>query len=233
MACYDDALGGLPVSASEEISSEFGGRPGSGASFRVPPLHGRHVFLRQIQPEDYRLIRAADGGGDLAVRWRFRGSSSSPEQWAQSLWRGVLVQYLVVGLHDPTPLGLVAVYNANFQDGYAYLAAERFGARRATPLMVFGLALFIDYVFACWDFHKLYLEVAEYNVGQFQSGIGRLFTEEARLGGHIWYGERRWDQLILALYRDTWRQEGSRLLAASISSPERRLIVQMPATPES
>jgi hypothetical protein len=210
--------------------SHLDGSPAA-SEFPVASLLGEHVFLRQISPEDYRFLRSAELGSELAVRWRFRGASVSPEHWAQNLWQSVLAQYLVVGTQDPTPLGLVAVYQAAFQDGHAYLAAERFQARRPSPPMIFGLALFIDYVFTCWDFHKLYLEVAEYNLHQFQSGVGRLFDLEARLRDHIWYGGRHWDQVVLALYRDTWQEKGTRLLAGARRRPERRLIVRMPAMP--
>ncbi len=165
------------------------------------------------------------------MRWRSRGATPSPEQWTQRLWQGVLAQYLVVGNQEPTPIGLVAVYHANFQDGYAYLGAERFGPPRPTPLMMFGVALFVDYVFSCWDFHKLYVEVAEYNVAQFQSGIGRFFELEARLRGHLWYDHRRWDQLILALYRDSWRREAQGVIAAARPAEERRMVLRVPNMP--
>ena len=97
--------------------------------------------------------------------------------------------------------------------------------------MVFGVALFIDYVFTCWDFHKLYLEVSEYNAGQFQSGIGRLFDLEARLREHLWYGGRHWDELILALYRQTWEERAGRLLAAARPPAEQRHVVRIPPLP--
>jgi len=180
-------------------ASGFGGED----RFVTAPLHGRHVYLRQVGPEDYRLLRTAELSSHLGVRWRHRGASLSPEQWAQRLWHSVLAQHLVIGHDDPNPIGLVSAYQANFQDGYAYLAAERL-QQRVSPLMVFGVALFVQYVFTCWDFHKLYLEVAEYNAGRFRSG--RLFETEARLREHLWYRGRRWDQLILALARHGWKR---------------------------
>jgi hypothetical protein len=204
--------------------------PSAEHQFRISPLVGRHVFLRQIAPDDYRFLRAAELGGELAVRWRYRGSTLSPEQWAQGLWQSTLVQYLVVGVEDPTPLGLVAIYQANFQDAHAYLAVETLGPKRCSPMMMFGVTLFVDYVFTCWNFHKLYLEVAEYNVPQFQSGIGRWFEVEGRLREHLWYDGRRWDQLMIALYRDSWRTESAQMLAAARAPEELRARVRMPAT---
>jgi hypothetical protein len=125
---------------------------------------------------------------------------------------------------------LVALYRADFQDGHAYLAAEKFASAKPGPLMMLGVALFVDYVFACWNFHKLYLEVAEYNVDQFESGIGRLFEVEGRLREHIWYDGRRWDQLFFAMYRDAWHRESARLLAAARPRGDLRVHVRMPAS---
>jgi hypothetical protein len=200
--------------------------------FRVARLHGRHVLLRLVSPEDYRFLRSAELGGELAVRWRYRGATVSPDQWAHNLWQSVLAQFLVVGVSDPAPLGLVVVYKANFQDGHAYLAVERFGSRRKDPLLFFGVALFLDYVFGCWNFEKLYLEVAEYNLVQFRSGVGRFFDVEARLRGHLWYDGRRWDQVTLALYRERWQERAGKILAAVRAPAEQRLIMRLPPTPE-
>jgi hypothetical protein len=218
-------------SESEGERLDFDGElvDGDVPSFRVPSLRGRHVFLRPVTPDDYRFLRAAELGGELAIRWRLRGASASPEQWAQNLWQSVLTQYLVVGSREPTPLGLVAVYQPNHRDGYAFLAAERFGPPRPVPAMMFGVALFIEHVFRCWDFHKLYLEVPEYNVSQLASGVGRLFALEGRLREHLWYDGRRWDQIVLALYRETWARESRRLLAAAVGPGDVVVRVPLPA----
>jgi hypothetical protein len=94
--------------------------------------------------------------------------------------------------------------------------------------MIFGISLFIEHVFTCWNFHKLYLEVAEYNLGQFGSAMGGRFALEGRLREHIWYDDRRWDQLLLELYRDAWRKESTRILRAARPVPEARLRVRVP-----
>jgi RimJ/RimL family protein N-acetyltransferase len=201
-----------------------------GEQFVVRSLRGRHVVLRHVLPDDYRFLRAAELSGDLAVRWRFRGASVSPDQWSQHFWQNTLAVFLVIGAKDPTPLGLVVAYRPSFQDGHACLGAETFLTARPAPLMVFGLALFIDYVFACWNFHKLYMEVAEYNLPQFKSSIGRFVEVEGRLRKHLWYDGRAWDQLFLALYRDRWYEQSGRLLSAARPAKDLRAHVRMPPT---
>jgi hypothetical protein len=84
--------------------------------------------------------------------------------------------------------------------------------------MMFGLALFLRYVFTCWNFRKLYMEVAEYNYEQFSSGAGRFFEVEGRLREHFYYGGRYWDKLILTLSRETFRDRGAAVL--SLEDPE-------------
>jgi RimJ/RimL family protein N-acetyltransferase len=73
--------------------------------------------------------------------------------------------------------------------------------------MMMGIGLFFEYVFGCWDVRKLYMEVAEYNFPQMESGIGRFFELEGRLRNHTYLAGKHWDQLTLALYRDAWTSE--------------------------
>jgi acyl carrier protein len=179
--------------------------------FVTPPLRARHVFLKPVTPGDYPFLQVLETAGELAPRWQHRGITPSPDQWAQTLWSGVLVQFIVVGVETNKPVGRVVIYQPNFQDRYAYFAAMRFQPNDRSPLMVLGISLFLRYVFTYWDFEKLYMEVPEYNFAQFGSGLGRFFEIEARLRGHLKMGDRSWDQLIVALYRDAAEMHGSRL----------------------
>jgi hypothetical protein len=197
-----------------EPDERLGEEGNNAEGFSPPILRGRLIYLRPLSSEDYGFVRAMELDGDLSVRWRFRGAVVGPEQWAQSAWASTLAQFVVLRYTDPKPIGLVMAYRANFQDGHAFVAAESFETAKRSPFLIFGMALFIEYVFSCWPFHKLYLESAEFNVAQFGSGIGRFLEEEGRLREHLWYGGRRWDQVILALYRETWAREGRRVLGA-------------------
>ncbi len=188
--------------------------PEAPEEFVAPPLEGQHVQLRPVTPSDYALLQTLELSPDLNPRWRFRGSTPSPEQWSQTLWRGVLAQYLVMRPGQSLPVGLVLAYNPAFQDQYAYLAAARFGATQRSPVMMLGLGLFVNYVFTCWPFRKLYMESPEYSFAEFASGAGRFFEVEGRLREHSFFGGRYWDQLTLAIYRERWTELGGRLAAA-------------------
>lgn len=184
----------------------------SDVSAAAPSLQGRRVALRPLEPEDYPALRRVEIASDMGPRWRFRGATPSPEEWAQSTAGGMLAQFLVVEHHRQDALGIVAAYQPSFQDGYATLAAARFDRRGASPLFMLGLAIFLDYVFACWDLRKLYMEVAAFNYEQFASGEDRLFRMEGRLQDHTFFNGQHWDHLILAIYRDTWHEQGRGLV---------------------
>lgn len=115
--------------------------------------------------------------------------------------KGALVQFLVVDRSASEPLGLVVAYNANLHEGYVY------GGVTFVPKLVGrGIALdavwiFIRYVFATWNFRKMYFEVPEFNTQLFESGEGKVFSEEGRLRDHAYYRGRFWDVVTYALYR--------------------------------
>lgn len=222
-------VNGVPGSEESEPQTHAGDDAASRTpSFSTPVLVGRNIYLRPLGPEDYSTVRALELSADLGVRWRARGAVTSPEQWSQTVWQSTLAQFVVASKRERKPLGLVLAYRPNFQDGHAWVAAEKFEDGRRSPLLIFGFALFLDYVFRCWNFRKVYLEVAEFNTGQFDSAIGRVFTEEGRMREHFWYDGRRWDQYILALYREQWDALGRTLVAAETPAPKRFVHLRMP-----
>ena len=200
--------------------------------FAVPAMHGRHVYLRPPGHQDYEALRLAETTGEVAIRWRFRGTTPSPEQWAASIWHSALAQFLVVRTRDHAPIGITHVYRHSFQDQHAYLGAAGLQPRARSPLLLLGVGLFIEYVFSCWNFQKLYLEVPEYNAQLLGSGIGRLFQLEGRLRRHSYYDGQRWDQLILALYREDWKPRGGRIVAAEAGARPVRIRLRMPEAEE-
>lgn len=169
-------------------------------------LEGHRVFLRPLTPRDYERLYLQELSLDLGPRWRHQGATPSLESFTQSLWAGVLAQYLVVERETRRPIGLVCAYNANFIDGWAYFAVAKFGEAGGAGRIFHGLALFLSHLFRNWSFHKLYAEVAGHTLPSFSSALGRLVEEEGRLTDHEWYQGRRWDHHILALTRERWQR---------------------------
>ena len=187
--------------------------------FSPPSLRGRHVELRGIVPEDMTYLQLLETSSALAPRWRLRGATPGPQEWAQGLWRGVLAQFIVLRTRDQARIGLVAAYQANAQDGYAYIAATRFDPDGRSPHLILGVTRFIDYVFDCWSFRKLYMEIPEYNYPQIASGQGRIFELEGRLRQHSYLGGELWDMFTLAIYKDKWRARRPRLSGIERAEP--------------
>ena len=180
----------------------------------VPPLEDEHVLLRAVMPEDQMFLQLVATSTDLAPRWRYRGATPGPEQWAHAGWGPTLAQFVVVGREGERPVGLVEVLGPSFQDGHARLDAAKFDGEDRSPLMRRGIALFVDYVFACWPFEKLYVELPEHAYPRVARWEGEVFEVEARLREHTWLGGRRWDHLILAIYREAWRARAREAPAA-------------------
>lgn len=187
---------------------------GAGTDPPRPRTRGRWVSLRPIRTVDYELIRAAELADDLAVRWRHRGGTPSPEQFAQRLWAGVLAQYLVVAHADHRVVGLVCAYNPDLASGTCWVGFVRFDDDRS-PLMVEGIVLLVDHLFGQWPLRKLYGETIGFNLPDLGHPLVRLLVEEGRLRQHVYAAGSYWDVHHLALYRATWQAWRGRLLTRS------------------
>lgn len=181
-------------------------------AFSPPSLQGKHVYLRVVVPDDYPYLHLLETSGELASTGGLRGTTPSFQDWLQQRAVGILAQFIVLARDDNSRIGLTSVFSANFQDGHAHLAATRFNPNDQSPLMLMGFGLFVDYVFSCWNFRKLYLDSTEFNYPQFASGIGRIFSCEGRLREHHFLNGQFWDHLILAIYKDRWSERSSSLL---------------------
>jgi RimJ/RimL family protein N-acetyltransferase len=176
-------------------------------------LEGRRVFLRPVTPADYSMLHALETSGALGVSWRFRGATPSPEEYVHRLWEDVLAQYLICRRRDGQAVGLVLLYNANFGDGWGYLAGARFDPDDRTTAFLEGSALFVEHVFATWPFHKVYAEATDLTYETFASGAGEVFEVEGRLRNHRSVGAERVDQIILSCTRERWNGYRDRLMA--------------------
>ena len=172
----------------------------------MPVMATRRVRLRQIGEGDQHFLFDLMTSPLVGGRVRFGGATPSPERVAASLWESVLAQFLIEGVTSGDRLGLVAITSPNLRDGFAYLSA--LGAESAidSGLVVEGVLLGFHYAFSTWPFRKLYMEVTDDSYRAFRSGLGRYFSEEARLREHVFWNGRFTDVAILAIYRETWQR---------------------------
>lgn len=166
-----------------------------------PPLVSRHVRLQPIDAVDYAWLHSASCADELALSWRFRGTTPSPEAFVRTLWEGVLSQYLVVGT-DPQRrrIGHVSAYNVDFHSGTVYVSATAFPPFLNSGLAIEGCLLFLNYVFSTWRMRKVYFETTDENLAQFRSGL-KYLREEGRLKAHEYLKGTYHDRVTLAGYR--------------------------------
>jgi len=162
-------------------------------------LSSTRVRLRSVRATDgdwlYDLLTRTSGS-----RWRYRGRTPAPGEFHVDLWRGVLSQFVVTDVDD-RPAGLVGAYNANTTAGHCHVFAV--GATDQGRLITEATARFADWLFESFEFHKLWIESAEFNLAQFAS-LTELATIEGRLTNFDYWGGRFWDLLILSVTQERW-----------------------------
>jgi len=195
--------------------------PAPRAADAVPAFSGTHVRLRPVHAGDYPFLIELQTGPEHLIRWRYRGTTSSPEQIVQSLWQGVLAQFLVVRVGTGEPVGLVVCYNPEFRHGYAYLAMIVAREYERSGWVFEASSLFVTYLFETFGFDKIYLEVIEFNYARLASGAGSLFHVEGCLRDHEFHLGRRWHLYTLAIYRSEWHDTIARVMPSLAVRAER------------
>jgi RimJ/RimL family protein N-acetyltransferase len=177
------------------------------------PPRGSYVSpsttLRPLSPPDIELLYRASLDPRVNHRWRFRGGTPSPNEFHQALFAPeVVCQYMVVDHATEQSVGLVTAYSADHMARHVRIAVQRVLEGDAPPdskgLMIEGFFVFVQYLFDHFNFHKLYVEVPEYNLSLFTGGPGALLTVEGRLRDYFYWGDRMWDMYFLALHREAW-----------------------------
>jgi hypothetical protein len=193
-------------------------RPAGGAGRAENTLRGRDVYLRAVLPEEYEDLYLRETSGSGGPMGGLEGSTPGFEEWVRQTAAGSLARFVILRSGDHRRLGLGSIFNADLGNGHAHIALSSFDPTRPSPLVMMGAGLLIEHAFACWPFHKLYLDVAEYNLGRLGSGQGRLFEVEGTLRDHHFQAGRRWDHHILAVYRAGWKEYWSRRAATVLES---------------
>lgn len=178
-------------------------------------LVGKRSSLRPVSPADYEPLRMAEMDPSISTTWRFRGRTPSPEGHAQVLWAGVLAQFIVGDNATQNAAGLVTCYEADHENGVAYLAALRFSSAVNPLPFAEGLVLFVEYIFSQWNFRNLYLDSSSEAVRRYALFSGTLLVEQARLSDYYSTGRGTSDRVILCLSRDSWARRSPRLLRSA------------------
>jgi len=176
----------------------------------LEPLRGRRFCLIPLAPRHLPLLYELSVIDQSSFRWRFRGRVPPMEAFVEALHSGVLCQFAIVPTSRPDDFaGLVVAYSYHPQGQYCYLAVLANPAAGAGVLE--GVALFLRYLFRFWPLRKIYLEVPEFNLPQYQSAVtAGLLKQEGCLVGHDYFAGRHWDLFIYAIYRSEALRFGHR-----------------------
>lgn len=164
----------------------------------------RRARLRTVMTSDVEMLYRVELSEELGVRWRFRGSTPSPSDYSQTPWTNALATFLIEKRSERTPVGVVAIYNANMASQRASLSLAAFPGYERTPSVIDGALMMINYAFTVWPLRKLYADVLGFNLDQLSSITRHLFTEEARLSDWEFFDDQWWDIVYFSLAREDW-----------------------------
>jgi RimJ/RimL family protein N-acetyltransferase len=170
-------------------------------------LRSDRVALRPLDDSDVAALYALCCREPIATTWRYRGLVPHPEQFSSDLFDGLLIHYLA----EPTSqdagdqFGYVAATRYSPIDGHCHISALFSPAMQGTLASAHALRLFCGTLFAAWPLRKLLIEVPEFNMGHFRSGLDRRpMVHEGVLQQHLYVGGRHHDVHLLAVWRDDW-----------------------------
>jgi len=169
-----------------------------------PARAGRHVRIRPVLPGDHKWLHELAVMTEQGARWRLQGTVPSFEQFLQVLYAGTHANFALERARDGAAYGLCQLWQFDPLARTAHLTtmlAPGF-VRKAWPME--GIFLFIDYVFSCYGLRKLYLESLEDEAKQYAIGSRSLLVLEGKLKGHKFVHGRYVDNLIFALWRETF-----------------------------
>lgn len=121
------------------------------------------------------------------------------------LWEGILAQWMISSLDSDEPIGHCSFYGANATNKHCFFQLWIDPTHRRGGWPIEGAILALDVVMHRFDMRKVYIEVAESLLPQYESIMSVPgIAEEGRLKQHIFLDGREQDVHIIALYRDRW-----------------------------
>ncbi len=180
-------------------------------------FEGNRVSLQPLRPDDTDLIYRLSCDPEIGSRWRFRGQTPDPRDFAAKLWNGTVAHYMVARRTDNQRVGYVVAHNVNLRDRWAYVSALSANPAEKSGLVIEGLALLIDHLFRNWPLHKVLIEAPEYNMDQYGRDLDKVFRRGARICDYFFHEGKMWDLVVASVTASQWartRTEHSDAVAA-------------------
>ena len=125
----------------------------------------------------------------------------SPQNFVESLWRGVVLQHVACRADTMEPVGVMALYDLSTVHRHGYLRAHSIPGAQ---VMLESLGLFVDLCFRRFQLRKIYIESGESQFAQFASLVPDVIQIEGQLRSHIQVDGLVEDLVIGAIYHDNW-----------------------------
>lgn len=119
-------------------------------------------------------------------------------------------------------VGNVACYKADFRDGHARISAQIAPWARS-PATFESIELFCAYLFAAFEFRKLYLDVLQPNLSRFATIVDYVAVQEARFVDDVRLQGQWVDRLVFAIWRDRFDEvhEGRDRIGSAVADKSR------------
>ncbi len=196
-----------PSHLTEHKGDDLAALENAGPSFSAT----RGVSLRPLLPEDIPALYRASLDPATSFRWRYRGTTPSVAAFTESLYDSTLAHFAVIDRKTLVLQGLAALYNADLNAGWAYVAHQRVSERRsARGQMLVGGFLIIDYGFRTWPLRKIYAEIPSYNFDELLKVAAPPMHEEGVLSRHLYHNGQYINVHILAIDREDWEPYAAR-----------------------
>jgi RimJ/RimL family protein N-acetyltransferase len=182
-------------------------RARAGPAFRS--VVGRWVVLRPVLASDYETLYGwASDLADLYL-WSHDRRVLVYQDFVARLEANLRQSqsYLVVERTRDLPIGFCQAYDLNSTEGWVSFLTYVVPEFRRRPHPAEAALILLDILFKYFPIRKVYADVFEYNTDSYDILTSHgMFREEARLPNHIWYEDRFWAVIKLALYREQYRQ---------------------------
>ncbi len=178
-----------------------------------PAREGRRTFLIPAGTEHTAWFGRWRSDLDQLHLWTAARRLPAPNEVATDFERMLAgnMTLVAVSKQHREPVGFVQAYNFSTDWGWAYLLGYFDPESRAPGIAIEATYLFVDYLFSAFPLRKLYADVFEYNDSTLRL-LGKCgFREEGRFEEHVWWDDRYWPLVRLALFRQAWYEQQERL----------------------
>lgn len=172
-------------------------------------IEGKRVRLVPVETRHYDLVYRWACAEDIP--WPWQGRPPSPEAFQETIWLGVLCQFVVEVSSDGRPIGFTSAYGANFHHQHCYVRlgfADSFQGR-GWPMEAGHLMM--KHLFDSYNFRKIYGEASTESMARIGLPEGTSCQVEGVFREHLFRSDGFQDSIVVAMHRADWEASMPRL----------------------